>query len=134
MTMTVAFYDYESGEITSITQGLAGSLIAHHRPYVVLPEFRRDWAETHVVVDDQLVERSAEDLAALRLERAIAALRNMRMALLRTEVDPIVTNPIRWGELSGEQQAALTAYRQALLDWPDTETDPLNPTPPTPPE
>jgi hypothetical protein len=36
--------------------------------------------------------------------------------LLETEVDPIVTNPLRWAELTTEQQDAWKAYRQALLD------------------
>lgn len=134
MSAWVAFYDHETGEITAVTSGTRGSLIAHRRPYVELPEWRPDWQETHVVVDHQLVERPAEALAALRLKRALAALRNTRMALLRTEVDPIAGNHLRWEALTAERRADLAAYREALLDWPETEPDPLNPTPPPAPE
>ncbi|SFK41407.1 phage tail assembly chaperone [Caulobacter sp. UNC279MFTsu5.1] len=133
MRQVVAFYDHETGEITAITQGLPGSIIAHRRPYVVLPEFRSDWDLTHVVIDDQLVERGSADMASMALTRAMAALRARRDGLLRNEFDPIRSNPERWDPLSSEQKAALLAYRQALRDWPDTEAEPLNPTPPSPP-
>lgn len=134
MRQVVAFYDHETGEITAITQGSPGSLIAHRQPFVLLPEYRPDWDLTHIVVDDQLAERPAEGLAALRLEAAMARLRERRDGYLRSQVDPLVTNPLRWAALSPDQQAAMAAYRQALLDWPEVEADPLNPTPPTPPE
>lgn len=134
MNRWVAYYDHETGEIGDVTHGSPGSLIAHRRPYVDLPDYRVDWALTHIVVDDQLVPRPAEALAALRLELAMADLRNKRMALLKTEVDPIAGSQLRWAALSAEQQTALAAYRQALLDWPSTEPDPLNPTPPAEPE
>jgi hypothetical protein len=44
------------------------------------------------------------------------AVREIRNEKLQTEVDPIVTNPLRWGELSPEQQQAYSNYRRALLD------------------
>lgn len=34
------------------------------------------------------------------------------------ELDAIVTNPLRWGDLKESEQQALAAYRQALLDVP----------------
>ena len=43
------------------------------------------------------------------------AVRNM---LLVSEVDPIVTNPLRWAELSSAVQQQWTDYRTALLDVP----------------
>ena len=47
---------------------------------------------------------------------AAAAVRLHRDYLLATEVDPIVSNPLRWADLSAEQQQAWAAYRRALLD------------------
>jgi len=44
--------------------------------------------------------------------------RMMRNELLVTEVDPIVTNPLRWAELSSAVQQQWTDYRTALLDVP----------------
>lgn len=42
--------------------------------------------------------------------------REKRNALLATQVDPVVSNPLRWGDLSEEQQQAWATYRRALLD------------------
>lgn len=44
--------------------------------------------------------------------------RMFRNELLVSEVDPIVTNPLRWAELSTEQQQDWADYRIALLNVP----------------
>lgn len=49
-------------------------------------------------------------------EDALNAVRSKRNNLLTTEVDPIVSNPLRWADLSTEQQQALADYRRSLLD------------------
>ena len=49
-------------------------------------------------------------------EQAAAGVRWQRDYLLQTEVDPIVSNPLRWADMTAEQQAAWAAYRTALLD------------------
>lgn len=48
-------------------------------------------------------------------------IRNKRNALLKTEVDPIITNPWRLSDLSEYDQNRYKEYRQYLLDY--TETD-----------
>ena len=63
-----------------------------------------------------------------------AQVRASRDYLLSTEVDPIVSNPLRWGSLSDEQQLAFTVYRQNLLDITEQEGFPHNVTWPTKPE
>lgn len=45
-------------------------------------------------------------------------IRMIRNELLVTEIDPIVTNPLRWAELSTEQQQNWIDYRTALLNVP----------------
>jgi len=50
---------------------------------------------------------------------AAEAVRARRDQLLLTEVDPVVSNPLRWADLSAEQQQAWAAYRRALLDITD---------------
>ena len=50
--------------------------------------------------------------------RAASHERSKRNELLETEIDPTVMNPLRWGALSPEEQAALATYRQELLDVP----------------
>ena len=47
---------------------------------------------------------------------AAETVRAQRDSLLATQVDPVVSNPLRWADLSAEQQAAWADYRRALLD------------------
>ena len=64
---------------------------------------------------------------------AATAVRGQRTWLLKTEVDPIVSNPLRWAELTTEQQNAWSAYRTALLDITDQAGFPHSVTWPTKP-
>jgi hypothetical protein len=57
-------------------------------------------------------------------EQALSMVRNQRDRLLAEEVDPIVTNPLRWADLTAEQQTAWTNYRRALLDITTTYPNP----------
>lgn len=61
-------------------------------------------------------------------------LRYDRDTKLTEEVDPIVTNPLRWADLTQEKQGQFADYRQALLDLPANTTDPRNPLWPTEPD
>ncbi|KQZ31732.1 hypothetical protein [Caulobacter sp. Root1472] len=123
-----------SGPIVECVEATEELLQGLGRPFKAVSEFREDWNFTHEIVDDQVVPRDPELLAALRLAPARKRLKVLRDALLADNFDAIRTNPERWDPLSAEQQQALLDYRQALLRWPASETDPLNPTPPTPPE
>lgn len=67
-------------------------------------------------------------------DKASAQIRYQRDTLLVMEVDPLVSNPLRWGSLSDEQQLAFTVYRQNLLDITDQEGFPHNVVWPTKPE
>ena len=61
------------------------------------------------------------------LEEKISEKKAERNDLLRTVVDPVVTNPLRWEELTEEMQAKYRAYRLYLLkldkqeEFPDIE-------------
>ena len=66
--------------------------------------------------------------------RQSALVRGQRDILLETQVDPIVTNPLRWAELTTEQQNAWTQYRTNLLNIPEQEGFPNTVTFPTKPE
>ena len=63
-----------------------------------------------------------------------ASLRAQRDQKLVNEVDPIVTNPLRWAELTDAKQAEWTQYRTDLLNlpaqagFPNTVTWPTKPT------
>lgn len=62
-----------------------------------------------------------------------AAVRSERDQLL-LEVDPIVSNPLRWSSMTAEKQAEWSTYRQALLDVPSQAGFPDNIEWPTKPE
>lgn len=49
---------------------------------------------------------------------AAEQVRGARNEKLRTEVDPVSSNVLRWGALSPAEQAAMATYRQNLLDVP----------------
>jgi hypothetical protein len=59
--------------------------------------------------------------------------RYLRDHLLVREVDPIVTNPLRWAELSPDKQAEWTQYRRDLLDITEQSGFPTNVVWPTKP-
>ena len=44
--------------------------------------------------------------------------REERDAILTTVVDPLVSNPLRWADMTAETQAAWTQYRLDLLNVP----------------
>jgi len=47
--------------------------------------------------------------------------RIIRDGLLQDRVDPIASNALRWQELDEQQKAALSSYRQSLLDVTEQE-------------
>lgn len=51
--------------------------------------------------------------------QAAVEVRAQRDYYLQTQVDPIVSNPLRWADLTSEQQNAWSTYRTALLDITD---------------
>ena len=59
--------------------------------------------------------------------------RTIRNERLIEEVDPIVTNPLRWAELSSDKQTAWTKYRTDLLNVPQQSGFPWTHTFPTKP-
>jgi len=62
-----------------------------------------------------------------------SGLRAQRNQKLSQEVDPIVTNPLRWAELTDAKQAEWTQYRTDLLNLPDQAGFPNTVTWPTKP-
>lgn len=62
------------------------------------------------------------------------AVRDERDYRLSSEVDPLVTNPLRWADLTTAKQAEWTTYRTALLNVPQQAGFPNTITWPTKPE
>jgi len=63
-----------------------------------------------------------------------AAVRFQRDMLLKMHVDPIVSNNLRWTDMTDAQRTEWTDYRTALLDITDQSGFPQNVTWPTVPE
>lgn len=134
--MIAVFYEAATGRITH-TMTAHRELIesgAQGECWIEVDEFRPDWDVTHMVVDGKLVDRPDAEVNAELAADAARSLRAMRDARLTHEVDPLVCNPLRWEALSPDQQNAVRAYRQALLDLTHTTPDPLNVTWPTKPD
>ena len=81
----------------------------------------------------QWTQRDATDEEKLEEDADQAAeIRGRRNHMLRWDIDSL--NPIRWASLTTEQQDAMTAYRQELLDVPAQEGFPWEVTWPVKPE
>ena len=105
-------------------------------PYTLSPD------DTDMTVDNSvLLGLIGSDYAAYvaptqaELDAELAAnLRGQRDQKLAQEVDPVVTNPLRWAELTDAKQAEWTQYRTDLLNlpaqsgFPNTVTWPTKPT------
>ena len=65
---------------------------------------------------------------------AAAGVRAERGHILETEVDPIVSNPLRWADMTTAEQNAWSQYRTDLLNITDQAGFPHNVTWPTKPE
>lgn len=48
-------------------------------------------------------------------------MRNVRNYFLSEFVDTIVTNPLRWSEMSEDEKQAVTDYRRYLLDYTSSD-------------
>ena len=110
------------------------------------PEF--SWIPYHLSPDDTdttvdnkvLLELIGSDYAAYvaptqaELDAELAAdLRLQRDMKLLEEVDPIITNPLRWAELTDAKQVEWTQYRTDLLNLTDQSNFPNSVTWPTKP-
>ena len=105
-------------------------------PYTLNPD------DTDMTVDNSvLLELIGTDYAAYvaptqaELDAELSAsLRSQRTQRLVEEVDPLVTNPLRWAELTEPKQAEWTQYRTDLLNLPAQAGFPNTVTWPTKPE
>ena len=86
--------------------------------------------ETSGVEVEQYVPPTQEQID----EKAASYVRDMRNYILETNVDPIVSNPLRWADFTTEQQEAWASYRRSLLDITNQEGFPHNVVWPSAPE
>lgn len=80
------------------------------QPLLVLSKIDTvDWAEiyNYAIYTDKAELQKAKE----------AHVREVRDSLLKQEVDPVVTNPLRWGDLTDDEKAEYSAYRRYLLGY-----------------
>ena len=112
----------------------------NHPEHGWIPYLLTDYDEDTTVDNDAVMALIGTDFEAYvpptqeELDaQAAAQVRHHRDMLLQNEVDPIVSNPLRWADLTTEQQNAWSAYRTALLDITDQAGFPHSVTWPTKP-
>jgi len=104
-------------------------------PYALSPDDTDNTVDNSVLLE--IIGTDFESYVAptqAELDAELAAnLRGQRDDKLVNEVDPIVTNPLRWAELTDAKQAEWTQYRTDLLNLPDQSGFPNSVTWPTKP-
>jgi hypothetical protein len=65
---------------------------------------------------EQTIRPYTDEEIAVVVQSRFTTMRAVRDHKLASEVDPIVSNPLRWADLTAEKQAEWAAYRRALLD------------------
>jgi hypothetical protein len=113
----------------------------NHPDYGWIPYLLTDYDEDTTINNDEVMALIGTDFAPYvaptqaELDATAAAqVRMKRYNILTTVVDPLVSNPLRWAEMTAEKQAEWAAYRTALLDITDQAGFPSDITWPTEPE
>jgi hypothetical protein len=109
----------------------------NHPEYGWIPYLIND-ADTDTTIDNNALKvLLGSNIAPFDQEehdsQTAALVRFQRDSLLASEVDPIVTNPLRWADMTTEQQNAWSQYRTDLLNITDQAGFPHNVTWPTKP-
>ena len=85
------------------------------------------------LIGSDFVAYTAPTQAELDAEEA-SEVRMMRDHLLKSEVDSIVSNPLRWADMASEKQTEWSQYRTDLLNVPQQSGFPNTISWPTKPE
>jgi hypothetical protein len=88
------------------------------------------------IVNNVSVDMTSQEIEAYNqapIDMLPIIIREQRNEKLLQEVDPLVTNPLRWAELTEDKQAEWTQYRTDLLNIPEQSGFPNTITWPTKP-
>ena len=112
----------------------------NHPQYGWIPYLLTDYDTDTTIDNDAVMALIGTDFTAYvpptqaELDAAAASgVRAERDRRLVTEVDPIVSNALRWADLTAAKQAEWTQYRTDLLNVPDQAGFPTDITWPTKP-
>lgn len=110
----------------------------NHPDYGWIPYALTPWDTDNTINNTELLALIGSDYVAFSQAdedaRQADFSRYQRNQLLENEVDPIVTNPLRWAELTTEKQNEWTQYRTDLLNVPQQAGFPNTINWPTKPE
>ena len=95
----------------------------NHPDYGWIP-YTLDTSDTDMTINnDEVMALIGTDFAAYvaptqaELDADVAAnIRRKRDNILATVVDPLVSNPLRWADLTSDKQSQWSQYRQALVE------------------
>jgi hypothetical protein len=100
----------------------------NHPDYGWIPYLLTDFDTDNTINNDNLMSLIGSDFqpyvspTQAELDATAASqVRHVRDQLLVSDVDPVVSNPLRWADLSAQEQADVSAYRLALLDVPQQQ-------------
>ena len=112
----------------------------NHPDYGWIPYLLTDFDEDTTIDNEEVMALIGTDFTAYvaptqaELDAATAAdVRSERDNILVTVVDPLVSNPLRWADLTSDKQADWSQYRTDLLGVPQQAGFPDNITWPTKP-
>ena len=110
----------------------------NHPDYGWIPYALTPWDTDMTIDNTALLSLIGTDFAPFSQvdhdARVAAFVRDQRDGKLSSEVDPIVTNPLRWADLTTEKQNEWTQYRTDLLNVPQQAGFPNTINWPTKPE
>ena len=110
----------------------------NHPDYGWIPYALTPWDTDMTIDNTALLSLIGTDFAPFSQvdhdARVAAFVRDQRDGKLSSEVDPIVTNPLRWADLTTEKQNEWTQYRTDLLNVPQQAGFPHTINWPTKPE
>ena len=140
MTSTIEITEFRNARSMNAENTMIDVEI-NHPEYGWIPYLLTDFDPDNTIDNDNLMslidtnftayvaptqaELDADAAAEVRAERAYK---------LETEVDPLVSNPLRWADLTTAKQTEWTTYRTALLNVPQQAGFPNTITWPTKPE
>ena len=137
--MSIAITEVRNAQSMNATNTVIDVEINHPK-YGWIPYLLTDYDTDTTIDNDAVMALIGTDFTAYvaptqaELDATAAtSVRSDRDRRLVTEVDPIVSNALRWADLTSDQQAAWTQYRTDLLavpqqaGFPNTITWPTKP-------
>ena len=95
-------------------------------PYTMHPDDTDTTVDNDALIAAFAANGDVADYTPPTDEEAAAEVRFQREIILMSEVDPIVSNSLRWADMTTEQQNAWSQYRTDLLNITDQAGFPHN--------